>query len=223
MKKTAFALMLACVSVHPAAATPRDVLAHAAFATADKAAALAQIQAVNKETGAVLARQPANREAQLVHAMAIGYEAKLTRSRSMAVAAKADFEGLATRDPRDPEALAAIGSWHLDAVASLGSFLAGTALGASKAKGMAALDRAVALGGGRALFLGVSALLRLELDPGDKRGLALLQAAAKGSTPTPLDGQMQRSANLVLKKMQGGSSADIKALCRQLLPLGRFS
>lgn len=223
MFKLILGAALVCAAAAPAAATPRDALAHAAFATADKASALAQIQAVSRETDLVLSKQPNNREAQLIHAMATGYEAKLTRSRTMAIASRALFEGLAARDPRDPEALAAIGSWHVDAVASLGGFLAKAALGANKAVGLAALDRAVALGGNRALFAGVAALLRLQLDPTDKRAIALCQAAARGSTPTALDVQMQRNAALVVKKLNGGSAAEIKALARQLMPLGRFA
>lgn len=223
MFKPIVGLSIACIAATPALAGPRDVLAHAAFATADKSSALAQVQSIAKETDAVLAKQPNNREAQLVHALSIGYEAKLTRNRTLALASRAMFEGLATRDPRDPEAQAAIGSWHLDAVASLGAFPARVALGANKATGLAALDRAVALGGNRALFLGISALLRLELNPGDKRGAALAEAAARGATPTAVDVQLQKNAALVVKKLHGGSAAEVKALAKQLLPLGRFS
>ena len=222
-RTTAAFAIVACLATSPvAAATPREALVKAAFATNDKASALAQIDAVARDTAAVLQKQPTNHEALLIHAMATGYQAKLTRNRTAALAAKAMFEALAARDPRDAEAQAAIGSWHVDAVTKLGGFLARTALGASKATGLAALDRAVALGGNRALFPGIAALLRLQLDAADARGAALAEAATHGATPTSLDVQIQRSAALVLKRLREGQGSSIPALAKQLMPLGRF-
>ena len=160
----------------------------------------------------------------MVLAMAVGYQAKLNRSRSSAMTAKTMFETLAARDPRDPEAQAAVGGWHIDAVAGLGGLMARTILGANKATGFAALDRAVALGGNRAMFPGLAALLRLQLDASDARGIALAEVATRGTTPTQLDLLMQRSAVLVLKQVRsGGDAAGVRALAKRLLPLGRLS
>lgn len=225
MFRHATALTIATVALSPAcAASPRDMLVKAAFVTGDKASALAQIDSVARDTDMVLQKSPTSREAMMVHAMAVGYQAKLNRSRSSAMTAKTMFETLAARDPRDAEAQAAVGGWHVDAVAGLGGFMARTVLGASKSTGFAALDRAVALGGNRAMFPGLAALLRLQLDASDARGIALAEAAARGTTPTPLDLLMQRSAVLVLKQVRsGGDAASIRALAKRLLPLGRLS
>jgi hypothetical protein len=127
-----------------AAATPRETLTQAAFAARDKPAALARIAEAEAAVNAVLARQPRDREANLLAAMAIGYRAKLNKGRSEAVEAGRRFAALAAANPADPEAQAALGAWHLDAVTTLGGMMAGVALGAKKAAGLAAMDRAVA-------------------------------------------------------------------------------
>jgi hypothetical protein len=155
---------LACILVvatPAAAATPREILTGAAFGTRDKAAALAQVGQAQAASAAILARAPHDREAGLILAMAIGYRAKLTRNRTDALAARKMFDALAAASPRDAEAQALVGGWHVDAVSQLGGLVAGAALGAKRATGLAALDRSVALGGGRALFPGLAALMRL--------------------------------------------------------------
>ncbi len=60
-------------------------------------------------------------------------------------------------------------------------------LGARKSVGFEATDRAIALGGDRALFTGLAALLRLSIDPADSRGALLADAAVRGTTPTMID------------------------------------
>ena len=111
----------------------------------------------------------------MARAMATSYRAKLTRSRADALSAKAQFEALVAKNPRDPEAQVALGAWHLEAVGSLGGLVARAALGARKDTGLDATDRAVALGGDRALFRGIAALLRLSLDPRDPLGASLAE------------------------------------------------
>lgn len=213
----------ALVSTPVAAATPRETLTQAAFAVRDKAVALAHIASAEAATDAVLTRAPRDREANLVHAMAIGYRAKLSRSRADAVAAGKMFAALAAADPRDPEAQAAVGAWHLDAVSQLGGMIAGMALGAKKAAGLEAMDRAVALGGERAMFSGLAALLRLSVDARDARALRLAEAAARGSTPTPLDQVMKRAAGAVLIPLRSGDTKAAATLAKQLLPFGRLA
>src|SRR3546814_9549632 len=87
----------------------------------------------------------------------------------------------------DPEAQAAVGAWNVDAVSQLGSFIAGAALGADRKAGLAAINRAVVLGGDRAMFPGLAALLRLSLNSKDVHARGLAEAAARGTVPTALD------------------------------------
>lgn len=205
------------------AAAPRQILAEAAFLTRDKAAALAQIADAEKAAAAALARDPADRDAAFARAMAIGYKAKLARHRGEALEARRLFEALAAADPRDAEAAAAVGTWHLDSVIDLGGIVAGMAIGAKKATGYAMTDRAVALGGNRAMYPGLAALLRLAIDGGDPRGRVLAEKAAAAATPQPLDRVFQRGAVAILASLKVGDGKATEKLARQLLPFGRLA
>lgn len=218
----AIAALIAPVATPAQALTPRDTLAQAAFFASDKAAALAQISSAESAASAMLAKAPSDVEAAMTRAMATGYLAKLNHSRKEALEAKAQFEALVARDPRNPEAQAALGGWHLGAVASLGGMLARGGLGAKKTAGLEATERAVALGGDRALFQSLAALMRLEIDPGDPRGAQLAEGAAHGSTPTAIDKIMQHRAVLVLAAIKAGNASLVQALAKRLLPLGQL-
>ncbi|WP_240499954.1 hypothetical protein [Sphingomonas montana] len=214
---------IALVASPVVAASPRDILTTAAFGARDKAAALAQLAQAEAGANAALARNPGDREAQLTKAMAIGYRAKLTKSRADAVDARDRFNALAAANPRDPEAQAIVAGWNIDAVTAVGGFMAGTVLGAKKATGLAALDRSVALGGNRAMFPGLAALLRLTLDGADPKARGLAEASLRGATPTALDRMIQRSANAVLVPVRAGNAKAAQALAKQLLPFGRVA
>ena len=106
-----------------------------------------------------VARNPRDREAIFERAMATGYYAKLTRGAADAKSARKQFETLIAANPNDCEPLLALAGFSISrSVHSLGGFLA-AALGAKKATGLAALDRAVKVGGNRPLVTGFAALL----------------------------------------------------------------
>jgi hypothetical protein len=216
-------LSAAVMLLTPAAAmadSPRDLLTQASFGVRDKGVALARIAAARAGSTATLRTAASDREAQLMQATAIGYGAKLTGNRADAVQARRQFEALVAREPRFADAWLALGGWHIGAVYRLGGFIA--ALGAQKSSGLAALDRAVALGGNRALFSGLAGLLRLQLDPADPRGRALVEAAAHGTAPTPLDAILQRNAAQILAPLRAGNAKQIKAVASRLLPFGQL-
>ncbi|WP_231639008.1 hypothetical protein [Sphingomonas profundi] len=207
------------------AATPRDMLTAAAFQSRDKASALLQLGNAQATAEAQLKATPGDREASLVRAMAIGYRAKLKRSRADAVEAKRLFDGLAAADPRDPQAQLVIAGWHLDAIADLGKMMAGMALGARSAAGLAALDRSVALGGGQhAAYPGIASLMRIRLDPADMlRARQLAEAAVAAPATTSLDRIMQRSAAALLVPLRAGDGKAASALAVQLLPFAKLT
>lgn len=204
-----------------AAATPREILTQAAFQTRDKALALSQIAEASSGAAALLAADAGNRDAAFVQAMALGYRAKLTRNRRDAMGARKQFERLVASNPRDADAVAAVGTWHLDSVLDLGGLLAGMAIGAKKATGFAMTDRSVALGGNRAMFPGLAALLRLSIDPADPRGRALAERASAAAVVTPVDRILQRSAAAIMVSVKAGDDDATQKLARQLLPFGR--
>ncbi|WEJ99767.1 MAG: hypothetical protein P0Y59_23150 [Candidatus Sphingomonas phytovorans] len=222
MLSAALALLLSPVPAATVPGSSRDALTQIVFTVRDKASALAQLAGVEADANAALARMPGDGDALLTRAMAIGYRAKLSKSRHDALECRAQFEMLVARNPRDPEAQAALGGWHIDAVEALGGLAARAVLGARKTTGYEATDRAVALGGDRALFTGLAALLRLSVDPADSRGAALADAATRGTTPTLLDRMMQRRAVEMVGALKGGDRRLIQALAKRLLPLGQI-
>ena len=157
-----------------------------------------------------------------MRATATGYHAKLTGSRSEAIVARKQMEALVVADPHNAEASLALGAWHLGAVNTLGRMMGRAALGAQKAVGLAALDRAVSVGGNRAFLSGLSALLRLQADPADARGRALAEAATRGSTPTALDRIMQRASAAILVPLRAGDMKRTRLLASRLLPFGQL-
>ena len=72
------------------------------------------------------------------------------------------------------------------------------------------------------MFSGLSALLRLALDPNDPNARALAEAAARGATPTPIDQILQRAAVAVLVPLRAGDKQAAAVAARQLLPFGRI-
>lgn len=218
----AAATIVVCVPAATAAETPRDILTQASFAEQSKGSAIQRVDAAQRLATAILTRTPTDREALLMQATALGYQAKLNGSRGDAIAARKRFEALAARFPNDPEPQLGLGAWHMGAVFKLGRFVGRAALGAQKPAGLAALDRAVALGGNRAIYAGLAALLRLEQDPADPKGRALAEAASRGTTPTAFDRVMRRAATAILVPLAEGDAKATKTLAARLLPFGQF-
>ena len=222
--RTLSAAAVACLAapVMAAPVSPRDQLTQASFGDHAREPALTRVNAAATEAEATLRTAPGDREAELIQAMATCYRAKLMHSRADALAGRKLLEELLQRDPRNAEATLALGAWHVGGVNTLGVFVARAVLGARKQTGVDALDRAVALGGGRPFYTGVAGLLRLELDPADPRGRALAEAAARGEPSTQLDRILQRAAVAILVPVRAGDRARTKALASDLLPFGKL-
>ena len=213
--------LLLMLSSPLAAATPRELLTQASFQATDKDSALALIAKGLAEAEAILAANPTDREAQMQRGVAIGDRAHLTRSPSDAKATRRIFDAFLAANPRDPEAHLAVATWHLDTVDA--GFLASTMLGAKKDIGLAELDKAVALGGGRPFFTGFAALMRIRLNPRDvATARALAEQAAAAPAPTPLDRIAKRQAQALLIPLRSGDGRTAALLARKLLPFGRL-
>lgn len=212
----------AVVAAAPAAAVgPRDLLTTAAFATTDKAQALALVRQALAEADAMIAANPHDREGQLQRAFAIGYRAKLTRTPGDAKLSRRLFEALVAQNPRDAEFQMAIGGWHLDAIAD--GFITSTVLGARREAGLDGIAKAVGLGGDHAFFRAFAAMMRIRLDAKDVSvARALAEQAAAAATPTQLDRIAQRDAQALLIPLRAGDGRAAAALARKLLPFGRL-
>lgn len=214
---------LVCIAAPATAATPREMLTAAAFTATSRDAALAQVDAALAGANAILARTPGDEEARLQQAIAIGYRAKLKKGLGDAKEARRLMEALIAAAPRNAEARAALAGWHMDAVAQLGGFMARTMLGAKRETGLAEMDRALRLGGNRALFPAMAALTRIQTDRGDiAAARTLAQAATTGATPTGLDRMLQRAAAAVLVPLRQNDGRGAQALAARLLPFGRL-
>lgn len=207
----------------PAFADVRQTLEAAAFSATSADEAKRDVAAAVAESSAALARNAADQDARFTQAIGIGYRAKLSRSASDAKQAKQAFDAYFASHPRDAEAELAIASWHLDSVNDLGGMMARIGLGASKATGLAALDKAVALGAGQAKIGAFAALLRARIDPADPLVAKLARASLAAPAPTSLDKLMQRRAALLLKPVEAGNVSAIAATARRLLPFGAFA
>jgi hypothetical protein len=205
------------------AATPREMLTQAAFQMTTKDGALAEVRQAIAAAEAQLAANPGNYEAQMQRAAGIGYRAKLTKNVGDAKTARHLFETLAATDPRDPEAQMLIAGWHLDSISDLGGLIASAILGAKKALGTTALDRAVAMGRTRAFFPAIGAMMRIRLDPHDiAAARALAESASSLPAPTPLDRIAKRNAEALLIPLRAGDGKTAAALAKKLLPFGRL-
>ena len=203
------------------AASPRELLTQASFLTADKGTALRLINQGLAEAEAILAHDPQDKEAQMQRGVAIGDRGHLLRSPGDAKAARHIFESFLAANPRDPEAHLAIATWHLDTVDA--GFFAATLLGGKKDIGLAELDKAVALGGGRPFFTGFAALMRIRLNPNDVvAARSLAEQAAIAAAPTALDRIAKHAAQQLLIPLRNGDGRTAALLAKKYLPFGRL-
>ncbi|MCS6987062.1 MAG: hypothetical protein NZM40_06470 [Sphingomonadaceae bacterium] len=167
--------------------------------------------------------EPRNARALAERAIVTGYLSKLKRSPREARAARRDAEAALHLDPGLALAHAVLGGWHLEAVATLGAFLARTTLGARMAEGERHFARAHALKPDSALFPVFHAFALLALGP--ERGpdaQALLERAAAARPADAYERRVQAQGRQVLGLLARGEVARARALARALSPLGRI-
>ena len=199
----------------------RSVLAVAAYRTTDKARALQLSEQAVRLADSALARRADDPAALLQKGIALGYVAKLERSPGRARAARKLMDRARRLAPEDPLAWAALGGWHGESVATLGGFLAGTALGARKSESIKAFEAALAKGADGAVVPTFYAFTLLALDAEYAlRAKALLSQAVRA---TPRDGfelLLKRQAEQVLPLLQKNDVAGARALAKRLQPFG---
>ncbi len=145
----------------------RAQLAIAGYQTTDTTRALAIVTAAESDFDKALARDPANVPAQLQKAVAIAYRAQLTRGIGLAKETRRRFETIRTAHPDNSLVWGALGGWHGGAVATVGSFLAGSALGAKKSEMERCYAQALKLAPGLPSTRVFFAITLLDLDAGN--------------------------------------------------------
>jgi tetratricopeptide (TPR) repeat protein len=110
----------------------RATLTVAAYQTNDRAKAETLIETALADTQKALGQIPNHVEGTLQSAVALGYRAKLNQSPGIAKEAKKYMERAIVLAPNNAFASLALAGWNGEAVADIGSFIAGTVLGAKK-------------------------------------------------------------------------------------------
>lgn len=184
------------------------------------------------EAGALLARavdscdaalklSPGKPEAVLHRGLAVGYQAKLAQSPGQAKEARRAFEAAVAKMPKDATALAAMGGWHGEAVATLGKFVAGTVLGAKEREAIAWFERAMAAEGADPVVPVFYASTLLNLSAGNApRARALLERSQKAPARDGFERLVKANGAAILKPLAAGDVAGARATAARLSPLG---
>ena len=191
-------------------ATDRMAAARAAsviatYEVTDRAQARLLLEAAVADAQAAVAIDPDNPSLLLDRAIIVGYLGKVKASAGDAKASRRDVEAVLKRQPDNALAIAVLGGWHGEAVATVGSLLAGAALGAKKSESIRLFDKALALDPNSALFATYYAMTLLQLDASyAPRARAL--AKAKAIDPSRIKGTGP-GGRIVEKDVRGYLSA----------------
>lgn len=213
-ERTPEALVLAC----------RSHALVGAYQVTDKAAARASLNQAIAACDAALKARPGDLDATLQRGIAVGYIAKMDRSPGGAKEARRAFEAVLAKRPNDPVALAAMGGWHGESVATLGSFLAGTVLGAKKGEATRFFDRAVAADPRDPVIPTFYARTLLALEEGNAvKARGLLERAASARAQDGYEALLQGHARAILAAMAKGGAKAARETAARLGPLGTIS
>lgn len=193
----------------------------ASYSVADKAQAMTMIKAALADFDAALAKAPNDVDIQLNRAIAQGYIAKLDRSPSGAKAMRKALDAILARHPDNALAWAALGGWNGGAIATLGSFIAGTVIGASKKGMVQGFDKAMAFDPQNPAHPVYYALTLLDIDTGNAaQSKALLTRASPLPARDSFEGLLQEGGAKVLVLLNAGDIKGAQALARRSMPFG---
>lgn len=200
----------------------RAASTRAAFQTTGRAEAERLLEAASADVGKLLLRDPANADALMQRGVNSGYLAKLTKSPAVAKQARRDFEAVLQKRPADTLALAAMGGWHGESVATLGKFLAGAALGAKESEAIRFYDKAAAgtAGDPAVPVFYATTLLNLSAKNAPK-AQTLLARAVQARARDGFDRLLQQNARAILTPLERGDLEAARLLAAKLGPLGR--
>jgi hypothetical protein len=202
----------------------RSQLAVAAYETRDKAQALAQVQRAEADFDAALAKNPGDVAAQMQKAVAIGYRAKLTRAPGLAKDARARFEAVRAAHPDNSLAWSAIGGWHGGAIATLGSFMASTMLGAKTAEIDRNFGQALKLDPANPSLRTIYAMTLLDLDKNNAaRAAGVLNNIGALPARDGFEALLRSQGVQLAAALKTGDAKAAQALARRLQAFGMLS
>jgi len=196
----------------------------AVYQTTDRRKARDLLLAAERDFDAALALQPGQLDALLQKAIAVGYRAKLENNLGLARQSRRNFESILAKRPDDALALGAMGGWHGEAVATLGKFIAGAALGAREGEGLRFYEKALAAPGADPAVPLFYATTLLNLSPDNApKAKALLQRAAKAQADDGFERLVQQNARTILALLEKGDVKTAQATASRLAPLGTLN
>lgn len=199
----------------------RAQLAVAAYETRDKALALTLVERAERDFDAALVKNPGDVAAQMQKAVAIGYRAKLSRSPGLGKDARARFEAVRAAHPDDGLAWSAVGGWHGGAIATLGSFLGGTMLGAKAAEIDKNFGQALKLEPANPAFRTIYAMTLLDLDRKNAgRAAMLLNGVAAMPARDGFDALLRAQGVQLATVLKAGDAKAAQTLARRLQAFG---
>lgn len=201
----------------------RAQLSIAGYQTTDKARALGLVAAAEADFDKALAREPANVTAQLQKAVAIAYRAQLTRGIGLAKDVRRRFEAIRTAHPDNSLVWGALGGWHGGAVATVGSFLAGTALGAKKSEMERNYAQALKLAPGLPSTRVFFAITLLDLDEDNaKRAAGLLKGLETLTVTDGFEAMLKRQGLELAAVLAKGDATAAQVTARRLKAFSRI-
>ena len=201
----------------------RAQLSIAGYQTDSKDRALALVAAAEKDFDTALARAPGSVDAQLQKAIAIAYRAQLTRGIALAKETRRRFETIRTAHPGNSLVWGALGGWHGGAVATVGSFLAGTALGAKKTEMERCYAQALKLAPGLPSTRVFFAITLLDLDAGNSaRAAGLLRGLENLPTQDGFEALLKRQGLELAYVLAKGDATAAQATARKLKAFSRI-
>jgi hypothetical protein len=202
----------------------RAQLAIAGYQTNDKGRALAIVAAAEGDFDKALARDPASVPAQLQKAVAIAYRAQLTRGIALAKETRRRFETIRAAHPDNSLVWGALGGWHGGAVATVGGFLAGTALGAKKSEMERCYAQALKLAPGLPSTRVFFAITLLDLDAGNAtRAAGLLKGLENLPAQDGFEALLKRQGLELAAVLAKGDTAAAQATARKLKAFSRIA
>lgn len=202
----------------------RARLTIAGFQTRDKATAKAEIAQAEADFAKAIAKAPNNLEAKTQKAIAMGYRAKIDKSPGEGKDAKAQMVAVLSINPNYPLANAALGGWHGGGVATIGSFLARTLLGATVKDMDRYLTLAMAREPNNIIHPVTYAFTLLDIGADNApKATQLLKGAVALPVRDAYDGINRKAAMQVLARLEANDVKGARALVKTLSPFGNVA
>lgn len=197
----------------------RATLTIAGYQSRGKAAAKEAIALAEKDFDRAIAKAPNNLEARIQKAIATGYRAKIEKSPGEGKAARDQMAAVLAKDPNFPLANAALGAWHGGAVATIGSFLASSLLGANLKDMDRYLTTAIAREPKEIIHPVTYAFTLLDIGAnGAPKATQLLRTAVSLPVQDAYDGINHKAAQQVLALLDAKDVRGARALAKKLEP-----